>query len=701
MPRASGAVVFLQHGVSVIEAWLDNEREQLPLWTPVALGAGIAAWFLLPDAPAWMAWLCLCLASALVAALLVEGSRLRAALVGLGLLGAAGCLIVWVKAEVTGAPPLARPVFVETRGIVRFMEPLPAQGVTRLLVAPMGRADLPDLIRLTVADGDLGKGVGRDAVIGFRVRLLPPAEPAVPGAYDFAARAYFQGIGATGRIVPPLRVERAAPVGREGLRQRVTAHVLAQLPGSEGGVAAAFVTGDRGGIAEADAEAMRRSGLAHLLSISGLHVTALVGGVIFLVYRLLALSMRAALRWPLGLIAAGAGAMAAIGYTLLSGAEVPTVRSCIAALLVLGGLAMGREAITLRLVATGALVVLLFWPEALMGPSFQMSFAAVTTIVAIGEHPRLRALFHAREEAPLRRAARSLAALFVTGLAIEIVLAPIALYHFHQAGVLGALANMVAIPLSTFLIMPFEALALLMDSVGLGWPAWWVTGKAIGLLLGIAQATAAAPGAVALTPAFPAYAFGMMVLGGLWFLLWRGRARWVGLAPVVTGLAVMALTPAPDVLVTGDGRHVALRMAGGGLALLRDRAGDYVRDTLSESAGLDAPVSAMADMPGVRCGRDMCAVRHIAGGRAWRLLMTRSDVLVPVAALARDCAAADIVISDRRLPRTCTPRWLKIDRSLLRRTGGIALYLSQGRMRTVRRPGDAHPWIMRPRHQLP
>ena len=207
---------------------------------------------------------------------------------------------------------------------------------------------------------------------------------------------------------------------------------------------------------------MRRSGLAHLLSVSGLHLTAVVGAVMLLTLRLLALSPALALRFRLILVAAAAGALAGIAYTLLTGAEVPTVRSCIAALLVLLGIALGREALTLRLVAVGALVVLLLWPESLPGASFQMSFAAIIAIVALHESPRVQAWVSRRDEVWPLRLGRFLFGLILTGLAVELALMPIALFHFHKAGLYGALANVVAIPLTTFVIMPLEALALLL-----------------------------------------------------------------------------------------------------------------------------------------------------------------------------------------------------------------------------------------------
>ena len=186
---------------------------------------------------------------------------------------------------------------------------------------------------------------------------MPPRRR-VPGAYDFARAAWFQGIGATGKALGKVTV--TAPAREQGWRarvagwrQRLADHVRASLSGSEGGVAAALATGDQGGIGEADAEAMRRSGLAHLLSVSGLHLTAVVGAVMLLTLKLLALSPTLALRFRLVVIAAGAGALAGVAYTLLTGSEVPTVRACIAALLILAGIAIGREGLTLRLVRSG------------------------------------------------------------------------------------------------------------------------------------------------------------------------------------------------------------------------------------------------------------------------------------------------------------------------------------------------------------
>jgi len=372
---------------------------------------------------------------------------------------------------------------------------------------------------------------------------------------------------------------------------------------------------------------------------------------------------------------------------------VPTIRSCVAALLVLAALAMGREAMTLRLVAAGATTVLLLWPESLAGPSFQLSFAAITSIIAFHEHPRIKAAFGPHDERRARRVARAGASLLLTGLVVEAALMPIAVYHFHKAGIYGAFANIVAIPLTTFVVMPLEAGALLLDVAGLGGPVWWLAGRALAALLWIAHRVGSAPGAVTALPAMPDGAFALMVVGGLWLAIWRTRLRRWGAVPLVLGAVWALATLPPDLLVTGDGRHVALRTAGGGLALLRDRAGDYTRDMLAENGGVgeEEPV-ALSDQREARCSRDLCLADVVANGRHWRVLATRSGYMVPTDQLATVCRQADIAISDRRLPRGCTPRWLKLDRPALAATGGLSVTLSSGRIVTVRRPGDAHPW---------
>ena len=284
--------------------------------------------------------------------------------------------------------------------------------------------------------------------------------------------------------------------------------------------------------------------------------------------------------------------------------------------------------------------------------------------------------------------------LILTGLAVETALIPIALFHFHQAGLYGAAANILAIPLTTFLIMPAEALALLFDTIGLGGPFWWMAGQTLSFLLKLAHAVAGAPGAVALLPATPIGAFALMIGGGIWLCLWRTRWRLFGLAPAAAGAIWALATPAPDLLVTGDGQHVAIRTPQG-LALLRPRAGDYIRDLLHETSGLHPEPIEFDSLETAACSPDLCIADVGGPGHRVRLLATRSKRLVLWSELVAACRQADILVSDRRLPPGCAPRWLKADGGLLSRTGGLAIWLGeQPRVQTVGEAQGSHPWAL-------
>jgi len=675
-----------------LEKLLEAERAQLPPWFAVGFGAGIAAWFALGAPEQWLGFLCIAAAIALLGFSCGEGRAPRA-MSFFALAALLGCALVWGRAEWVAHTKLSRPVVTEVTGEVRTVDHLAARKIDRLLVVTKDTA-LPSLVRISVDQDKLPDSIAAGAEIRLRARLAPPPPMALPGTYDFARDAWFKGIGAVGKAIGAIAVEKpATPKGLDRVRSGLRHHVSSQLPPSSAGIAIALAAGDQNGVEEADAEAMRRSGLTHLLSVSGLHIAAVVAFAMLLSLKLLALSERLALRFNLVLVSAGVGAVAGIGYTLLTGAQVPTVRSCVAALLVLAGIALGREAISLRLVASGALIVLLFRPEALAGPSFQMSFAAVTAIVALHSSSWSRRHFQRRDEGFPARLIRGLVATIVTGLVVEFALIPMALFHFHRSGLYGVAANIVAIPLTTFVIMPLEAGALLLDAVDWGRPLWFMCGIAIDALLCIAHTVSAAKGAVAMLPSMPGWAFGLMVVGGLWLCLWQTRLRRLGIAPFFAGIMGAAFAPAPDLLLTGDGRHLAIVGDGGAPYILRERAGDYIRDLLAEASGFDGDPVELGSRPFSACSKDACVALIPKAHSEWRLLATRSSNRIDWSRLTRACTAADIAVSDRWLPKGCSPRWLKLDRKALARTGGLAIYLgSQPRIDSVSNRVGAHPW---------
>ncbi|MGH6659158.1 MAG: ComEC/Rec2 family competence protein, partial [Sphingomicrobium sp.] len=321
--RISAAVGAAEHS-------LEAERAQLPPWTVVGFCTGIAAWFALGQPRQWAAFGVIAAALALAGFLLVPG-RIGRALGWFALAAALGCALVWGRSSWVAAPRLEWPQVVSISGRVELVDVLTAKGQLRLVIATEG-TKLPPRIRVSIDEQRAPAGLAPGAAVALRARLMPPPPMALPGTYDFARDAWFKRIGAVGRALGPVEVvEQGQARGFSWARVGLREHIEAAMPANTAGIAVALATGDQNAVGKEDAEAMRRSGLTHLLSVSGLHIAAVVAAVMLLTLKVLALSRTLALRVNLVLVAAAAAALAGIGYTLLTGAQVPTVRSCVAA----------------------------------------------------------------------------------------------------------------------------------------------------------------------------------------------------------------------------------------------------------------------------------------------------------------------------------------------------------------------------------
>ena len=255
-----------------LELWLERERDQLPLWLPVMLGGGIAAWFLLPLQTQWIGFILAALGLAAAGLMLGLPKRIGTAALLSGLALALGCGLIWLRAERISHEVLTRPMVAQMTGMIERVEDKSAEDKLRLTVR---NAENAMLVRVTIKTDAPDPQLKKGAEIMFRARLAPPPTAALPGGYDFSRAAWFLQLGAVGQVLGDVTVTKKAPPGN-GLRDRLTAHVRGQIDGSAGGIASAFASGDRGAISADDEEAMRASGLTHLLSISGLHVTAVV-----------------------------------------------------------------------------------------------------------------------------------------------------------------------------------------------------------------------------------------------------------------------------------------------------------------------------------------------------------------------------------------------------------------------------------------
>src|SRR5262245_29207289 len=384
-----------------------------------------------------------------------------------------------------------------TRG-ARALRPHRRQGARHRGNAPEGAA------RARAGVG--AQGVG--AFVAFKARLDPPRAPWRPGGYDFTRDLYFQNIGATGLVLGAIRTAEApGPPGAwlryaafiDGIRNAIDRRIRASLPGDTGAIASALITGKRDATTERVNQAMYDSSLAHVLSISGYHMAVVAGVVFFAVRALLALVPVLALRHPIKKWAAAAALVAAAFYLLLSGAEVATQRAFIMTAIVLVGVMVDRPALTLRNLALAALGVLLLAPEAVVHPSFQMSFAATLALVAVYE--RGLPWMTAGADTPLGArialwGGREILALILASLVAGLATTLYAAYHFHRLAPYGVLANLLAMPMVSLVAMPSGLLALVALPFGFDGPLWRLMGVGIDWMIAVALWVSALPGAV-------------------------------------------------------------------------------------------------------------------------------------------------------------------------------------------------------------
>lgn len=673
------------------------------LWLPVALGLGIAIYYELPVEPSL--WLGPALgAAALVAAVFAPGGSLARALALAAIAGSAGFgLIAWRTANVA-APTLVRPLFsVNVEGRIADIQRLP-EGVRVVLEAVRikgGGAPRPEMMPLKIRVS-LTRGAP-PLTIGDRLLVLanvsPPAGPAVPGAFDFQRVAWYQQLGAVGYALAPAQiVEHGRPAGLvrtlDALRADVTGRILKVLPGPEGGVVAALLAGEQTAVDKAVAQTMRDSGLAHILSISGLHIVFVVGLVMGLVRYGLALIPAIALRIDTKKVAAVLALMAALFYTAMAGAPVPAQRACAMAGFALLAILLDRTALSLRLVAWSAVIVLLIAPESLTGASFQMSFAAVVALIAGWEAAAgWRRRLHERAELAhhrwLWRLTAALGASLLTTLIASIATGAFAAYHFNRVSMLGVVANLFAVPLTGFWIMPWGLLALLLMPLGLESIALVPMGWGVAGLNAIALHVAGWPEAASLVPSLPGASLWLLTVGGLWLCLWRRRWRYAGVPVAAAGL-LLGASPAPDLLMSDDGRILGLRDERGIVHVASARTDRFVSDAWARRQGQEGAtrwtVSADAQATGIGCTTGLCRWRK----GPWRVAMVSDE-----RRLAEACGSADIVLATIDARTRCRGPRLVLDRRDAWRDGAHALWLDDLAVRQETanaRRGD-RPWV--------
>ncbi len=444
-------------------------------------------------------------------------------------------------------------------------------------------------------------------------------------------------------------------------------------------MADALLTGERGAISEATVQALRDCGLAHLLAISGLHV-GLVAAILFFALRAgLAALPAVALRWPIKKWAAVAAALALPPYLWLVGASMPTQRATFMVLVVLLAVLLDRRAISLRLVAWAALLVMALTPEALLGPSFQMSFAAVTALVAGYEAWRRRR--PRSREAWAGRLRLYLGGVLLSSLIAGLATAPFAAFHFERLALYGLLANLAAVPLTAFWIMPCCLLVYLLWPLGLAEPALLLLGLGVEALNAIAREVAGWPAAALLVPAMPLWGLLAVTAGGLWLCLWQRRWRLAGLPLILLAAASPLSQRPPDLLIDGEARVLGAADPDGLLWLSTRRAGRFASDVWLARRGQRAGQAwsglLASGVAWLAC--DALGCRYRREGRAVALVFAGD-------ALLEDCWGNDLVVALLPIGGACPAGTARLDRFDLWR-GRHARDLGRGRRHQDRERG--------------
>ncbi|MCV6596048.1 MAG: ComEC family competence protein [Mangrovicoccus sp.] len=586
---------LIQQAARFLAARIDQQRGALFAWLPVCLALGIGLYFALPVEPGGTVIVGLSIGAVMaLAAQRQVPEALGPVLIALAAISAGVCLGAW-RSHKMAAPMVEFRYYGPVQGRLIAMD-RSISDKTRLLfdqvvLAKMDPAQTPKRVRISLhGDRSLDTALVPGKVLMLTAHLSAPRGPVEPGGFDFRRHAYFQQIGAVGYSrTPILAVAPPAPglwIGVQRLRAQISQGVQSHLPGQKGAFAAAVLTGDRSGLSREVVDAMRATNLAHLLAISGLHM-GLLTAVVFGALRFgLAAIPPLALRINSKKWAACGALLAAAAYLALSGKNVSTQRAFIMVAVMLCAVLLDRRALSLRAVALAACIVLILRPEALLGPGFQMSFAATSCLVWVFAGLRRRHEAGVTTDLPARwrRWLRPVAALVISSAVAGLATAPIGMAHFNSSASYGLPANLMSVPIMGSVVMPAAVLAAGLWLIGLEGLGLWIMGQGISVILWLADSFAALPQAVRHVPSPPGAVLSLIALGALWGMLWQGRARLAGPLVIFMALGVWANSPRPDLLISEDGRLIGV-MTPQGRALSRDRGSGFAARAWLENDG--------------------------------------------------------------------------------------------------------------------
>ncbi len=403
-------------------------------------------------------------------------------------------------------------------------------------------------------------------VIQTRVILEPFKSPYFPGSYDKGFESYFKGIGGSGYAASDLKVLKARNENSffqdiKILRQNIARKILDQMDEQGGTMAVALLVGAQNLIKPAVMQAMRNSGLSHLISISGLHFTLAAGIFFFSIRFLLSLNQYLVLNYDIKKIAALIAIFTGLFYLLLADMPVPAVRSFIVVALIFAAILLDLKPDAFRSTAFAAWAILIFSPNVIFSVSFQLSFAAILALIVLADLSKPLHLNSSQRPFYLKFFFYFLG-IVLSSIAATISTTPFSIYHFNNFISFGALANLAAIPIASFITMPFGFLALLLMPFGIEKIALYPMQISIHWIIDIANYVAAMPHSSFAIQTISARSFGLIIFGGLWFMIWQKSFRLLGFIPILFGIYFAIKTPLPDILIDGEKGMLAIHQDG-------------------------------------------------------------------------------------------------------------------------------------------
>lgn len=529
-----------------------QDRQRLILWWPVAFGLGILAYFSLDRQPVIAPVIVIALSLSLLL-FIRRAAYSKIAIIGL-LAICCGFLVVHMRTAFLDTMMLEQQIRgFDFIGVVKDIND--TQRGVRLTIELQERPEEYkglQKIRLSLRSRLTVPPIGTK--IAGKANLLPFGGVISETGYNFRRVAYFQGIGATGQLLQYQNlglVHGKLELALKGLRKKITDRIMAQFSVNKdaGGIMAALVTGVRGSISSKTRQNFTDAGLAHLLAISGLHLSLIAGIIFFLMRRVLAISMHLAENYDLKKLAAGLTVPFLLFYLIISGVGIPALRAFLMILLTMLAIIIDRNPLSMRLVCFAASVILLIYPESLLSASFQLSFSAVIALIGVYEGGWRPFKDRIDRSSISQKLTLYIAGIIATTLIASFATTPFTIAIFQRFSLQGVLGNLVAIPMTGFIIMPLIVLFLLLMPFGLEFLVTPFLEHAIQILIKVSGYVASLPGAALTIPEQPPLFLTLFVLGGIWFCLWQQKWRHFGMILMLSSFFCMRLTAGPKIVI--------------------------------------------------------------------------------------------------------------------------------------------------------